>query len=374
VDVVELEWAGRLTAEAQPVDGDDCAADPADANARDTEKDAPQELPPLVEKAIASSRWWGWHWLVTVSGESSNPDSLESAPRKATWGVLVNPVAGTTNIARTVYRRDEKNPNWAEWTGDGSRNGGWKPEPVIWPTYGAPLTTSHHHGSDATTDALDLATPLGARVKYWSTASDRVRDSAKWMATVVGLALATLVGTSPLTDIRRTHGTSPWNIFFGVLGLTALAGTLLLLLQVIRPQATSYEDVQRAYRHTLGWRRFWTDPLVKWKETVESEQDLYLPAGVNNLTTLRQAAIIDEITLAALSNALTKETASERSTDIQKAQAACEARLREWQSAGARITSIAEYYRLHRKSGWATYLGSVLGLIGVVAVISAFVL
>jgi len=41
-------------------------------------------------------------------------------------------------------------------------------------------------------------------------------------------------------------------------------------------------------------------PLYKWQQTLASEKDLYLPCGVRSLTSLRQAMIIEEVTLAAL--------------------------------------------------------------------------
>ena len=41
----------------------------------------------------------------------------------------------------------------------------------------------------------------------------------------------------------------------------------------------------------------------RWREIVESHQDLYLPCGVKCLTSLRQSMIIEKITLMALAQA-----------------------------------------------------------------------
>jgi hypothetical protein len=92
------------------------------------------------------------------------------------------------------------------------------------------------------------------------------------MAAVLGAALAALIGTSPLAGMRdrQTPGAA---IILGIVGFALLAVTMFLIVQVLRPQSTSYDDVQRG-----GSKRI-RDPLQKWKEIVESQQDLYLPSG-----------------------------------------------------------------------------------------------
>lgn len=123
-----------------------------------------------------------------------------------------------------------------------------------------------------------------------------MRDSSKWMATVVGAALATLVGTSPMTLIKGHHfGTSA--IILGAIGLLSLGLTLFLILQVMRPEAVSFTDVQSAKTRPFQYA------LRRWQETVESHQDLYLPCGVRCLTSLRQSMIIEKMTLMALAMA-----------------------------------------------------------------------
>lgn len=70
---------------------------------------------------------------------------------------------------------------------------GWRPEGVIWPTWPS-------HLADEGTPSK-AASPLDDVQAYWATVGDRLRDSAKWMATVLGAALAALIGTSPLAVI-----------------------------------------------------------------------------------------------------------------------------------------------------------------------------
>jgi hypothetical protein len=315
--------------------------------------------------------WWGWYWLAApnptldVPGrDGSGADSPgtdasgEHAPLVASvhWGVLVEPSDGV--IRRRVYRRLKRGFEWYEWPVADPYDG-WKPEQVIWPTYGPRRFPPESQGGGA--HAARWPAPLGTRAQSLAKASDRVRDSAKWLAAILGAALATLVGTSPLSDLR-THGLPGMNMVFGVVGLTALAVVLILLLRVMRPQTTEYEDVYRATKGTLG----------EWRRTVEAEPDLYLPPGVNCLITLRQALIVEEITLLALSNAMTTHRANRK--DIAQALGAREERLREWQDASARVTSIAAYHQVLQRSDVATYLGTLLGLIGIVGVIAAVIL
>ena len=108
-------------------------------------------------------------------------------------------------------------------------------EEVIWPT--SPATPAE--------EAAVAAMPLAALQKYWSKAGNRLRDSAKWMATVLGAAIAAVIGTTPLASLNGHH-LQVAAALVGLAGLILLGVTLLLVLQVMRPEAVSYEDVQNA--------------------------------------------------------------------------------------------------------------------------------
>jgi hypothetical protein len=100
------------------------------------------------------------------------------------------------------------------------------------------------------------------------------------MAAVLCAALAALVGTSPVSDMRQ-HRPPTIAIVIGAAGLGLLGATMFLVLQLMRPRSISFTDVQ-----VSGAGRLWTagNRLRHWKETVESQQDLYLPCGVRCLT------------------------------------------------------------------------------------------
>ena len=225
---------------------------------------------------------------------------------------------------------------------------GWELEGIIWPTW-------------PTGESTAADSPLAGVQQSWAKASDRLRDSANWLATVLGVALAAVVGTSPLTPLRQHH---PAGIAIGLgLGGLALLGlTLFLILQVLRPQEVSYTDIQTAPRGALS----------RWRSTVEAHEDLYLPCGVNDLTSLRQSMIIEEATLLALAQARGREHGKEISRRLCEAQAARAARLQELRVTAAQIETIGDYYQLRARSTLATYAGVLCGLAGSAAIIAAF--
>lgn len=248
-----------------------------------------------------------------------------------------------------------------------------EPEEVIWPTW--PATT--------TDEAAVHGVPLEDLQKYWTTAGDRLRDSAKWMATVLGAALATVIGTSPLAGLG--HHLQAAAALIGGAGLILLGVTMLLVLRVMRPQAVTYAQVQAA-RPPRGLARalygrlrpYWhhsyvlESPLYRWRRTVETHQDLYLPCAVTSLIGLRRSITLEEATLVALARA--RESAQDAATgDNQRgAQDARAARLLELRIAAARVAAVGEYYALRARSTQATYGGVTCGVLATAAIVLAF--
>jgi hypothetical protein len=261
-----------------------------------------------------------------------------------------------------------------EWKPDGRD---WCPEMTIWPAWSSPLDSPMSSNS-----------PLQGVHDYWSAADGRLRDSAKWMAAVLGAALAALIGTSPLAGMRE-HAPQTIAIVIGLSGLFLLVLTLFLVLQVMRPQSVSYTDIQKSDhdvessgsdhdvgsssgRSHLKWPGYAFDPLKRWKSVVETQQDLYLPCGVKCLKSLRQSMIIEDLTVAALSDALAADVPGDEADKIRKVQNARVARLRELRDAAAIVATIGEFYRVRNRSSWATYGGLTCGLLGTAAIVTAF--
>jgi hypothetical protein len=261
------------------------------------------------------------------------------------------------HLERSVRQRAMPDEQWQEFGADSTSDPStWRPEAIIWPMWAPGLLDIK----------VSATTPLTNVHDYWSKTGDRLRDSAKWMATVLGLALGSLVGTSPLAEMHKSPPRTS-ALIIGAVGLILLGVTLFLLLQVMRPQSVSFDEVQRSGNFRANHFR----PLRKWKNTVESQQDLYLPCGVKCLTSLRQAMIIEELTLFALANAVSICAPEDREI-LEKAQKGRAVRLKELQDAACQVAVIGEFYRLRFRSSWATYAGLLCGLLGTALMVGAF--
>lgn len=114
------------------------------------------------------------------------------------------------------------------------------------------------------------------------------------------------------------------------------------------------------------------DSLYRWQQTVESNQDFYVPCGVGSLTELRQSMAIEETTLVASARAAEKAPDHTACKRLSRAQTARAARLLELRIAAAHIATIGEYYALRTRSSRATYGGIACGFLGTAAIVLTF--
>jgi hypothetical protein len=156
-----------------------------------------------------------------VQAETPLPGSASYGCNLGDWDVTI--CLGVHLITRKAYpRKPLENPDLER-------------DEVVWPVW--PATPAE--------EASVAAMPLADLQKYWSKAGNRLRDSAKWMATVIGAAIAAVIGTTPLVSLNGHHLQLAATLI-GLAGLIFLGITLFLVLQVMRPEAVSYEDVQNA--------------------------------------------------------------------------------------------------------------------------------
>jgi hypothetical protein len=174
-------------------------------------------------------------WLFGPCGENGS--------EQAKWTIEVRPDSDGDLITRMVWRNGERVNRCA---GEGGScafdaftedpgGGHQRHDEVVWPAW--PATPQD--------EAAASPSPLAGVQEYWSTVGNRLRDSAKWTAAVLGAALATVIGTSPLAGIMG-HTPQPIAILLGSAGLAGLGITMFLVLQVMRPQSVSYDAVQNA--------------------------------------------------------------------------------------------------------------------------------
>ena len=278
------------------------------------------------------------------------------------WRVRVH--VGDHSISRSVWYKG------APWSASAHPTASAE---VIWPTW--PTSTAE--------EATASQTPLQGLQTRWDATISRLRDSAKWMATVLGAALASVIPAAPLAHLTARHFTTA-PAALGIIGLLLLNITLLLVLQVMRPQTISYSDVQNAaLPRGLGKilraavRLRWHDShafecaLYRWQHTIEAQPDLYLPCGVYCLTDLRQLLTVEEVTLMALSKARECAVSEDESANVSEAQSARAAKLHEFRQAAAMVVTVGTYYKVRARSTAATCFASTLGVMGVVAIIAA---
>ena len=251
--------------------------------------------------------------------------------------------------------------------------GGQHPGEVIWPTW--PATVAE--------EIATSASPLADLQQRWDATISRLRDSAKWMAAVIGAALASVIPTAPLSGLSQHH-ISAASAILGVTGLLFVSVTLLLILRVMRPQSVSYADVQEAktpigiqgkLRDRIRKRRPHShaleSPSYRWQHTIQAHPDLYLPCGVYSLIALRQLMTVEEITLIALSRAGVDARNDVARKNLSDAQAARAARLYELRTAAANVVTVGTYYDTRARSTLATYGGVTFGLLGILAIVAS---
>jgi hypothetical protein len=243
-----------------------------------------------------------------------------------------------------------------------------EPDEVIWPTWPATIED----------EAAVTTSPLADLQGYWTTAGNRLRESAKWLATVLGLAMASIIGTSPVSSLS-SHNFEVAAALIGLVGLLSLGVTMLLVLRVMQPPAVSYEEIEKAQapsghsRSIRSWiNRHKEKALYRWKSTVESHQDLYLPCGVPSLGELRWSIGLEEATLVELSRIKANTSDPDAAGRLRHAEEARAARLLELRTAAARITTVGEYHALQARSTEATYGGTAFGIIGTALIVLAF--
>ena len=236
---------------------------------------------------------------------------------------------------------------------------------VIWPAWPATLQ-----------EEIDASvTPLSELQAHWDEATGRLRDSAKWMATVIGASLAALIPTAPLTGLSKHLTVAPAVV--GLLGLLLISATMVLVLQVMQPQSVDYNDIEeaKASRGLLGALRMgsWSPEgaLYKWKQDIQKHSDLYLPIGVDSLAALRRLMIVEEVTLVAIARAEQNASGTAARKLLGKARVARAARLHELRATAASVVSLGVYYQVKRSSKIASYLGATFGFLGVIAIITA---
>lgn len=290
----------------------------------------------------------------TVPVRSDSAAAHSGAERDCTAGRWNVDVAVTAHSVMRAVRRTPPSADSAAWKEDAK---------AIWPTWPASLAEERQAS----------VSPLAELQTHWDDSITRLRDSAKWVATALGAALAAVIPAAPLSGLAHRH-LSGAAALEGLAGLLLIGVTLVLVLRVLQPQSLSYADIQEAGKPLLGGGWTTRGAWYRWQRVVQEHADIYLPCGVPSLTTLRQLLVVEETTLMALADARESVRDDDQLSKVaQKAYTARVARLHELRAAAASIVAIGNFYVVRMRSNWSTYGGAFFGLAGLALILKAVI-
>ena len=253
---------------------------------------------------------------VLASGEYKLPEA-SSRPSSTTGAWKVEVRLHAHLVSRQVsYRNQPWFPGQVGPVPDGQRTG-----EVIWPTWPASVDE----------EIATSCTPLADLQRHWDESISRMRDSAKWMAAVLGAALASVVPTAPLTG---RHHVSRASAVLGVGGLAFLAITMLLILRVMRPNGVLRRDPASRGPVRLPREAVRPHPAPRGPEINTGQPALPVAAvrrpASGSVSALRrglthgspQPVTVEEMTLVALARARENATGGAIRKKLTDAQAA----------------------------------------------------
>jgi hypothetical protein len=222
-------------------------------------------------------------------------------------------------------------------------------------------------------EASGTSTDSGAAMsnfqRHWDDASIQARATAKWIATALGVALAALVGTAPLTNLSQRYIPGDSYLLAGS-ALFLIGLTLFLVLRVLVPNITGFDELltKSKFEHL--------------RDRAQARNGVMLPTGICTLEELAGRCDLEAQTLNALADKIRAICA--REPDSENRTRKLEALKQAQQTRGHWLevlttnimqwTSIAAYESVRRAARLARTLGLIFGIGGTAAIILAFAL
>jgi hypothetical protein len=197
--------------------------------------------------------------------------------------------------------------------------------------------------------------------KTWDDAASQSRTTAKWIASILGAALAALIGTAPLSGVRNEY--IPWDAYLCAgIGLGLIVLTIYLVIRVLVPQVTLFTDLVIS------------DDFDDLRSRIQGGSGILLPIGIHTLAELGGRAQVEALTLNALAFEAT-DHALQLSVDFAKAARDGRAKWLNYLNQNiAQWTTVATYEEVRKRVGVARIWGLIAGAIGTASIILAFLL
>ena len=202
--------------------------------------------------------------------------------------------------------------------------------------------------------------------KTWANASRQARATAKWLAAILGLALAALIGSAPLSGIRGEH--IPLLAYIiGAAGLACIAFTLFLVVCVLLPEVTGFEDLISG-----------EGPFKDLKKRFQRNAGILLPLRIRTFAELGGRMRLEALTLEELEKRINEYRDSCDGEVEFKAYCAAQADRSKWLSYFMRTanqwTVIASYQAVKGQADRARNFGIISGTVGTALVVVAFLM
>jgi hypothetical protein len=191
--------------------------------------------------------------------------------------------------------------------------------------------------------------------------ASQARSTAKWVATILGAALAALIGSAPLSGIRDDYIPRAAYLCAGF-GLAFLVFTIFLVIRVLIPQVTLFGDF------------FKDDHFKDLEEIIERSSGIMLPIGISTLAELGGRVRLEAITL----NELARDAAEQSSpigADLADSARTGRGKWLEYLSRQVdQWTAIASYDEVRQRVGFVRIGGLITGGIGTALIVLAFLI
>jgi hypothetical protein len=202
--------------------------------------------------------------------------------------------------------------------------------------------------------------------KTWANASRQARATAKWLAAILGIALAALIGSAPLSGIRGEY--IPLRAYvIGAAGLACIAFTLFLVVCVLVPEVTGFEDLISGER-----------PFKDLKERFERNAGILLPLRVRTFAELGGRTRVEALTLEELEKRINEYRDSGAGDEEFKAYCDAQQGRSKWLSYLMRTANqwavIASYQAVKEQADRARNVGIISGTVGTALIVATFLM